>query len=431
MISKRLLPKQLLVMLLLLFCGQALRAQDLLVKKSGEVLTVFNIDIADRWVYYTQEASTDSDLKRIAREEVFSVKIAGGEMQTIGAVQPAVPAAPQPAAPVSEAANEQEATGPRQIVRPAAADNAELIAQYNRVHITGVKENIKGNKLAQPSNKPTDNGVAILKISEESVLSNEDVEVQISLVAKQYSLYGYRIFVRNKTNKVLYLDLANTFRIMSNGTAKIYFDDTQITRTTGGSTGGAVNLGAVAGGVGIGGAVGTIASGINVGGAREASVSQTYKNERILKIPPRGRGELPAAYRAKGKEVVEDYDLFVMVFPAMQYSDIALWSIRTYTEADSPWKNHFSICYSTEADFATYSNLEFSLYLGQLIGTKANAMASRFVGLEESALMLQRLVGYDGGALLFSRFYVKGVEEVKDVRYNETNNTLNALFTYF
>ena len=71
-----------LFILFLCICN-FLKAQDLIVKKSGDVLTVYNIDISDKWVYYTSDESAESELKRIARHDVFSVKVGSGEMQVI------------------------------------------------------------------------------------------------------------------------------------------------------------------------------------------------------------------------------------------------------------------------------------------------------------------------------------------------------------
>ena len=408
MINKLLnLKRSIFILMLLCFCT-SLQAQDLIVKKNGEVMAVYNIDIAEKWVYYTLEASTDDDLKRLSREDVFSVKIGSGDMQLLSA---------QNTEPKKDEQIIEDNSGPRLVERKTADNNDILIAKYNRTNITGIKVSENSTKLTKPSDKDTNNGVAILRVTEGSVLSNEDVEIQISLKHKGVSLFGYEIFVKNKTENTIYVDLANTFRNMNNGESKIYFDDTQVTKTTGGSTGAVANLGAIASGVGIGGAVGAIASGINVGTKNDASVTQTYKNDRIIKIPPRGKVALPPSYRANDKDVKEDYDLFVIGLPIKDYN-LKLWNIYNFTEDDSPWRNHISITYSSVDDFSTYSQVKFSLYLGQIIGSRNDAPINRLVGFEEDVT-------------LHSLLYLTTFNEIKDAERLESYSLAGVELRYY
>lgn len=412
MILKLFNPKHLALLFALLCFGTNLHAQDIIVKKSGETMTVYNIDIAEKWIYYTIDSSPDGDLKRLSREDVFSVKIGNGDMQLLS-----TSLTTQDIAATSNISEIEENTGPVLVERKTAENNRTLIDLYNRTTITGIKEGGKSNKLTKPTDKETDNGVAILKVTKESVLSNEDIEVQISLKHEGISLYGYEILIKNKTEKIIYVDLANTFRLMNNGISKIYFNNTQVTQTTGGSTGAVVNLGAVASGVGIGGALGTIASGINVGGKNDASVSQTYKNDRIIKIPPMGRVALPPSYRADKDEVKEDYDLFVIGLPIKDYT-INLWNIYNFTEEDSPWRNKFSITYSTEDNFNSYSQLKFTLYLGQIIGSRSDAP-------------IHRLIGFEEGVTLYSRIYVTTFNEIKDAELLKSYSLAGVELKYY
>ncbi len=398
--GKLLNPKRLLLTIFLLFVGHALQAQDLIVKKSGEVLTVYNIDIADKWVYYTADASTDGDLKRISKEEVFSVKIGSGEMQMIGTAQAAQPAAPK----AEEPQNEVATAAPTIVERKTADNNAAMITHFNRTEITGIQKK-------EPNDKKVQSGYAVVKAGRASVLSNEDIEVSMEMVRDERLwewVVGYRIHLKNKTNRMIYVDLANTFRIMNNGASKVYYDGSQVTETKGGSTGGAVNLGAIAGGVGVGGAIGTIASGINVGGARQNSTSQTFGTQRIITIPPMGKVELPPHYRADRKEVVEEYDSFRFDLPEGAFT-LHCRHIYNFDEETSPWRNHFVVTYSHEADFKTYANLKFSLYAAQLIGTNVGEFANY-------ALLVDRLIGYEAGSVISHIQVRKEIDEVKDVK---------------
>lgn len=395
-----LIIRRLLLTLALVCVGYTLQAQDLIVKKSGEVLTVYNIDIAERWVYYTADTTEDAELKRIAREEVFSVKLAGGDMQMIGAAQSAQTPAPKAEEPKAEIAE----SAPKIITRKVADNNAALIAQYNRSHITGFEKK-------EPSDKQVNSGIAVIQVGSESVLSNEDLEVSTEIIVDNQQwewITGYRIYLRNKTNRVIYVDLANTFRIANNGSSKVYFDGEQVTETKGGSTGGAINLGAITGAVGIGGTVGTIASGVNVGGQNQKSTSQTFGNQRILAIPPMGKVALPPHYRAAKKEVVEEYDSFKIDLPEAQFP-LQRWHIYNFEEADSPWKNHFIVTYSHEADFKNYADIKFSFYVSQLIGHNSMDMGSY-------GLFLERAIGFVRGTMISHLRILEGIKEIKDVK---------------
>ena len=99
--------------------------------------------------------------------------------------------------------------------------------------------------------------------------------------------------VKNKSSKTLYLDLGNCFLIRGNESVP-YFVPTTTSTTHGTTRGGSVNLGAVAGAMGIGGGVGTLASGINVGGSNSSYSTTTVTAQRIVAIPPTSTRDMGA-----------------------------------------------------------------------------------------------------------------------------------------
>lgn len=362
------------------------QAQDLIVKKNGEVLCVYNIDIADKWVYYTSDNAEDSELKRILKDEVFSVKIGDDNMQTIDAAQPS------------------EKTEVNANMQKAAGNNEDLMALYNQPSITGFKK-------MKPNDKDTKTAFAVIRVGKESVLSNSDLEVSFEkIVDDRYVdwLVGYHIYIKNKTDHVLYVDLGNTFRILNSGASRVYFDGSQVTQTKGSGRGSSVNLGAIANGVGVGGTIGAIASGINVGGGSQSSSSQTFGNQRVLPIPPMGKISLPPIYRPTKKDVAEDYDCFQIHLPADGYQ-LKRWHFYDYDEDDSPWTNQFIITYSKDADFSTCSNIKFSFYIGQLISVPDGQYAS-YVYFED------QVIGYNSN-MIISHVKIKDFSEIKDVKY--------------
>lgn len=65
-----------------------------------------------------------------------------------------------------------------------------------------------------------------------------------------------------------------------------FFDNKQISVTSGDASGASLGLGSVAGALGVGGVLETIAGGVSVGGGTSSSVSTSYAQQRILAIPP-------------------------------------------------------------------------------------------------------------------------------------------------
>ena len=73
---------------------------------------------------------------------------------------------------------------------------------------------------------------------------------------------AFCVTIKNKTNKTIYIDLGNTF-FSRGGEAQPYYIPGETHQYKGGTTGASVNMGAVAGALGVGGALGTLANGVN------------------------------------------------------------------------------------------------------------------------------------------------------------------------
>ena len=101
--------------------------------------------------------------------------------------------------------------------------------------------------------------------------------------------------MKNKTSRILYVDLGTTFFIRLGETICFYTPSS--TTTSHGKSGGAgVNLGAVTGALGIGGVAGNLANGVNVGGGTTSSTTSTTYSQRIVAVPPMSSIELTPQY---------------------------------------------------------------------------------------------------------------------------------------
>lgn len=121
--------------------------------------------------------------------------------------------------------------------------------------------------------------------------------------------------VYNRTDEIMTIDQTLSFFVNSTGKSTSYYDPTvRTTATTDISSrtkGATVNLGAVAGALGVGGVVGQIANGINVGGSGTSGQSVT-NTTYVADLPrvslaPRSSGAMSKVFRiiGIGKEALE------------------------------------------------------------------------------------------------------------------------------
>ena len=399
--------KQVFIVLVLLGAIMSY-AQDVIVKKSGEVLNVYNVEIASEYVFYTVDQAGE-DIKRINKEEVFSVKVGDGEMRMIGENAKAE-------SKKQETVDNSAPTNEGLIERKVADNNAELIARYNKRH--------EGYTDKEPTEKVAKDGYAILGVTKESVLSNEDIEVELRMknFDEWCSVSNYEkdliildkmfnINIINKTNKVVYIDLGNTFRIFNSGNAKVYYDGSSVSQSSGSGSGASLGLGAVTGALGIGGVAGTLASGVSVGGGTQSSASKTYGSQRVLAVPPMGKVALPPAYEVIGKKVEEIYDNLWFTYPEKYKGMIRKNAITDFTEEETLWKNQFMITYSLDSKFKKYATIKFGMYIKQTIG-KRGAFGEQ-VSVKE---LSEKLKKYDENTLIGYIIMDKKAKSVMDVK---------------
>lgn len=370
---------------------------DVIVLNDGSSLQVHNVEAATKWVYYTDSADSD-DVKRIAIDKVFAYKIGDGQMTVVGSQDKAAETAAAPAP--QEAATD----APRQVEPRPAADNATLIAAYNNV----APLKYKGKE--PDYGKNSDYFLSLWGIEENSVLSDDNVEIGFEKVYmdndKNHSVLGTRIRVRNKTAKPVYIDLASCYRIMNGGYAVPYFTNSVYNEGQGSSKGGSMNLGAVAGALGVGGVVGTLAGGINVGGSNSHSANISTAEQQILNVPPFSSVTLPGMKVTDGANIHECLEPFHLCNEKAFQSSlssigknayivqrtleadqkmqrvpddpnatgeklaICRWGEKSFTPQDSPKHIGRIITYSTSPDFATYTSLPVNLYMRGAFGIK-------------------------------------------------------------
>ncbi len=116
------------------------------------------------------------------------------------------------------------------------------------------------------------------------------------------------VVIRNQSNRSMIIDQTMSTFIDTDGRSYTYYDPTVRTvtnsETHGGSSGASVNLGSVAGLLGIGGVVGGLLGGINVGGSSSSgtATSETtyFADMPRITVGPKGTGAMSKTFSVSG-----------------------------------------------------------------------------------------------------------------------------------
>ena len=334
-------------------------AQDMIVLKNGDVISAKVREINDLTIIYHKSTNLDGPIYKININNVLSINYENGEKDMFDSH-------------LSSSAYEESPSPNGEIPVPVCNDNSAIIAKYSKLY-TPYRMTYKS--------KSAWNILAQFHPSPNSVLSNEDIEIFFKM---PYTCL-YEIWIKNKTNKPIYIDLGNTFRVDSDNLYRRYYDQTETISVSSGKTnGGTVNLGPLASSLGIGGVAGTIANGVSVGGGNSYSATTTYSNERIVVVPPLASAPLCSwkahtsinAWISYGEnlgwidESMPETNKFFI-----RYGDVNVGECKIFQYEDSPLKKEYSIRYSKDEQFNKYSTIQFGLYIATIIGTELKSQA--------------------------------------------------------
>ncbi len=379
---------------------------DVIVLNDGTTMQVYNVEAATKWVYYTDTADDSGEVKRIAVDRVFAYKIGEGPMTTIGGNNrdPEV---------TQKSEIDKTDTKPQRVDAIPASDNASLIDAYNS------QPDLEYKNKKPDSKNLSDYFLTIWGIEDNSILSDENIEIGFEKVYlendKNNSIIGHHIKVRNKTDRPVYIDLASCYRIMNGGYAAPYYTNSVYSETNGASRGASLNLGAVAGALGIGGAAGTIAGGVSVGGGTSRSIGISTVEQQIITIPPFSSVTLPGMKVSDGTNFHECIEpIYFCNLPASEAvtnsmvrnnsyvvklaiaedqrlqkvpdaqnatrDNLAIprWGQKNFTSANSPKHIGRIITYSLSPDFSTFKSLPVNLYIRGAFGIKLIMEDQRF-----------------------------------------------------
>lgn len=352
--------KKFFLVLFLSYFSHTVFAQDIITFADGKTLEAKVLEVTQDEIKYKKYRYQEGPLYSVNKGTVKQIKYAYGEIEEFADVYIASNGT------TNNVVDNSEANTPQLIELGPDEDNAKIIRNYRR-----------GDMVPEKSvrYKPSDMVTAKIAITESSTISNGEVEADFQ---ESYSYIGnLNLVLKNKTNQIIYVDLANSFSIDKFG-SRCYYDPSKVVSVnSGSSSGGSLNVGAVAGALGIGGVIGTLASGVTVGGGKSGGTTTTFSSQRFITIPPRGSGYVSKCERYDYKTVKEGEN-FVAFLVNISVNKNAL---LVYNETNSPCKRDYYITYSTDPEFKTYSVLKFTIYFHQVVGGSIWDVSNRGEGI--------------------------------------------------
>lgn len=335
---------------------------DIIALRNGGTINAKILEITQTEIKYKKASNPNGPLYSISKNEIESIEYPNGDKDLFTLV-------------------ETDDGTPKQRETKPARNNREIISLYNKEVPT------RNNKeMNEKKDKYTDLGFVYWGITDNSVLSTDDVEVSIinsnldgfnqhSGMYKFDYRYSYIIQVSNKSDKPVYLDLGNTFKVV-NGRSYVWSNGTNVVETHNQNIGGAVNLGAVTSALGIGGALGTIANGLTVGGSNNKGISIDKSVPRFIAVAPHSTVTLPARQEIVDNKVQTIYE-WLDATPSKKWKKdykLRKWETRTYDETSAPFRFDYYITYSTDPNFKNYYVLPIHLYSRAIYGTNGGEL---------------------------------------------------------
>lgn len=372
---------------LLLFAVVALNAhaQDVIVKKDGSTILAKVLEINPGDIKYKKFSNQSGPTYTIVKSEVMAINYESGDKDTFDAASPQE----KPAEVVTQPAAPSAPSSPDDLdAATISKRNADIVKSHNSVEVD-FKD--------RPKDKDGKILYCQLGIKEGALLFNNDVRMTLrsgdcySFLKNEPNTFaqigmtintGMEVVIQNLRSQTIYIDLGNSFFIR-NGEASPYYIPSATSSTVTSGTGTSVNLGAVAGAVGIGGAAGKLAGGVNVGGGTSHGTTNIVYSLRVIAIPPRSSKTLEYQQFFPGgssfgpfttvQHYKNDYDVKSRQQFKLKWGQKRLWS-----EDNSPLTFGVFVAYSFDENCQQTQNVHADFYLKSVMGVGYN-MGQPFV----------------------------------------------------
>ena len=356
---------------------QMLFAQDIIVTNEGESLKVYNMEIGPSSIFYQLSESSNAEIKRIAKSEVLIIRKTDGTK-----IDPNADA-PSNSLNSNKSVSENMHGGLDSDMSDVNA-NQEAIREFNRIqqiNYIGEKRTkdakfIYGLFGLKSNSQIKDKNLEIVAKATREDQSDGELRVIRNATANYCSIV---ITIKNKSNVTIYLDLGNTF-FLRNNVSTPYYVPSATNTTTGTTSGVGVNMGVVAGVLGIGGALGTLANGVNVGGSSSNSTGITTYSQRIIPVPPHSEKplDLQLLFPQNMSKVYGPAFLHVKyhcLFCEFDKNEkLKVGEEREYNEYNSPICWGLMVTYSFDENITTPHHLAATYYTSKMIGCTRSLM---------------------------------------------------------
>ena len=378
-----------------------------------KIFPIYEVSIGKDAVTYKLKDKKKAPVETKAKSEIFMIRNSDGTSTVFTAPpvsqQEANPApvvvmnnsyAQSSSSAVSESQQASVVADGKTMTEELLAKNAQTIANFNarKIPYDGEDEGTKYSAVR--------GGILIYKyaFTQNSILENADlvanyyiveyytsqvggdkiVDIKVQTDRRKakgwYLRQGLGMSLTNKTNRVIFVDLGNSY-LSQAGVSKPYYTPSATTVTKGTSSGVGVNMGAVAGAMGVGGALGKLASGVNVGSGSSTETTHITYSQRIVSIPPRSTVNL------EPRQLTDDYchqvALYIMRYiyndkqrefrggiegktPELYYGELF-----DLPSNKSPQLSTF-ITYGYDENLSQSSNIMADLYISQLLVTNSD-----------------------------------------------------------
>ena len=364
--------KKLFVLLTLSYIPHVMSAQDVLITKDGDALKVWGIEVSNSAVFYRESEAQDDPIKRIDKGNVLMIKYQDGRKVIIGeSNEPIVQQSSMPQSKVQDVQDESA--------------NMASIQTFNQVQ--------QINYIGDKKSKDAKFIYGLFNVKSDSKLIDKNIEISVKSLraneaesSRAYMSYPHTrngtptycaiaVTVKNRTGQTLFLDLGNTF-FLRNGSPSPYYVPSATQTTTSTTTGTTVNMGAVAGALGVGGRAGTLASGVNVGGANTNSTSVITYTQRIVPLPAHSSKTLDlqllfpeSLSKIYGTNFIHQskHRLHCLFDKGER---ITLGEERLFDENNSPIQWGIHVTYAYDEGLSTLNSLCANFYTSKMIGCK-------------------------------------------------------------
>lgn len=339
-------------------------AEDIIVLNNGNIIKAIVLDISNAEISYKKVSNPNGPTYHIDIVDVMSINYENGEKDMFEKQQSVL---------------NGRMHNTQYIESIPSVENEALVALYNKSTLRHKKRAPNKSKV-----KLTDIAVVNFGVTPNSIMSDNNIKVSLELNDIWYETkdgrwgnpkylgdacykYNYKIYIYNKTDKILYIDVANSFRILY-GEAESFYNGIDVSNSSEKSSVTGLNFGAITNALGIGGIVGSLASGVSMEGGKGISTSIIEHEDLILSIPPHAKVAMPAkVYMSEKKDCsAKNYEVFCDY--AINYPKVEKWA---YTDLGDRLLNEtksYVITYSTSKQFDTYTSITFGIYPRGLLG---------------------------------------------------------------